>query len=139
MSEYGLSSKDFYKALSNAELIGSRCQDCGSYAIPQRHICPKCHSENNEIVMYSGKGKLVAYTVIFVPPVMMAEAGYDAKNPYCVGIVELEEGPRISAQILEVDIDQPENIIIGTEMAMETITRADGENKETFLAFKPIN
>jgi len=139
MKDYTFNSKEFYEALNTSELIGSRCQDCGSYAVPQRRICPKCHSENVEVVRYSGQGKLVAYTVIFVPPVMMAETGYDAKNPYCVGIVELDEGPRISAQILEVDMDQPENILIGTEMIMDTITRADGENKETFLAFKPIN
>jgi len=137
MNEYSMKSKSFYEALNNGDLIGSMCDDCGLYSIPQHQICPKCHSEHNEIISYSGRGKLVAYTVIFVPPVMMAEAGYNAKNPYCVGIVELEEGPRISAQILDVDIDHPENIIIGLEMSMTKITRGNGETQQTFLAFKP--
>lgn len=136
-TDYALNSKEFYTALNGGELIGSHCKDCGANALPQRQICPTCHSENCEIMSYAGKGELVAYTVIFVPPVMMANAGYDAKNPYCVGIVELEEGPRISAQILDVDMAHPENIMIGTELIMSTVTRGENENQEAFLAFKP--
>ena len=137
MSQYTMNSKDFYKALEEGDLIGSRCQDCGSFTVPQRQICPKCHSENSEIIAFSGSGELVAYTVIFVPPVKMADAGYSAKNPYCVGIVELEEGPRVSAQILDVDLEHPDKIEIGTSLEMTTITRGEGEEQATFLAFKP--
>ena len=133
---YTMNSKDFYLALENDDLIGSQCLECGRHTIPQRQICPQCHSENTQIVSFSGVGKLVAYTVIFVPPVRMAEEGYSAKNPYCVGIVELEEGNRVSAQILDVDLLNPEKIEIGTPMEMATITRGEGEIQKTFLAFK---
>lgn len=138
MSDYTMNSKDFYKALADQKLIGSQCKFCNAYAIPQKSICPKCHQQESEIIEFSGDGKLVAYTVISVPPVMMAEAGYDAKNPYCVGIVELVEGPRISAQILDVDMHHPENIKIGTQLRMTTITRGEDEKKVTYLAFRPI-
>ena len=137
--EYALKSKEFFTALNKGDLIGSRCKVCGAFALPQRQICPECHSIDTEIKSFSGKGKLVAYTVIYVPPVMMANAGYDAKNPYCVGVVELEEGPRISAQILDVDIENPENIKIGTNLKMSTVTRFNDENQETFLAFSPAD
>lgn len=138
MSEYTTTSRDFYKALSAGDLIGSRCMDCGAVSVPQRQICPKCQSINNEVIILSGKGKLVAFTVISVPPVMMAKAGYDARNPYCVGVVELEEGARVSAQILDVDMNAPETIKIGTPLSMTTIARGEGENQEKFLAFKPV-
>lgn len=137
MSESSMNSKDFYKALDQGKLIGSKCMLCGSYAIPQRHICPKCKSDQTEIITFSGDGKLVAYTVVFVPPVRMAEAGFSSKNPYCVGVVELSEGPRISAQILEVDVEHPENIKIGSMLKMTTISRQEGEQESTFLAFQP--
>ena len=137
MSNYSLNSKDFYKALNDGKLIGSRCKVCNAHAIPQKLICPTCHQQESEIIDFSGEGKLVAYTVISVPPVMMAEAGYNAKNPYCVGIVELEEGPRIAAQILEVDISTPENIKIGTPLRMTTIIRGEAEKKANYLAFRP--
>jgi len=137
MSEYTMNSRDFYKALGDDELIGSQCKCCGALTVPQRQICSKCHSEDTSIITFSGSGKLVAYTVIFVPPQKMAEAGFGAQNPYCVGVVELEEGPRVSAQILNVDLENPENIEIGTPLKMTTITRGQGEAQEYFLAFKP--
>ncbi len=137
MSDYTMNSKEFFNALAEGDLIGSHCQECGAYFVPQRRICPKCHSEKSEIVTLSGKGKLAAYTVISVPPVSMAEAGYNAGNPYCVGIVTLAEGPRISAQIVDLDISRPEDIAIGTDLEMTTITRGEGEERKTFLAFKP--
>lgn len=137
MSEFTMNSKDFYKALGKGELIGSRCTQCNSFTIPQRHICPRCKSDQTEIISFSGEGKLVAYTVIFVPPVRMAEAGYSSKNPYCVGVVELSEGPRVSAQILDVDVHHPENIKIGLSLEMTTITRVENEQEIPFLAFQP--
>jgi len=135
--DYQMVSTEFMKALENKHLIGGKCQDCGHYCIPQRQVCPKCHSQNMDVVSYSGLGKLMAYTVIYVPPVDMANAGYDGKNPYCSGIVELIEGPRISAQILDVDLDNPENIEIGSQLMMTTITRGEDENQTSFLAFSP--
>jgi uncharacterized OB-fold protein len=135
--DYEMVSKEFYHALKNQKLIGGKCQDCGHYCIPQRQVCPECYSNNMDVIAYSGKGKLAAYTVIFVPPVEMAHAGYDAKNPYCSGVVELVEGPRISAQILDVDLMDPENIKIGTSLSMTTIVRGEDDNQSTFLAFKP--
>ena len=135
--DYEMVSKEFYHALKNQQLIGGKCQDCGHYCIPQRQICPKCHSLNMNVIAYSGKGILTAYTVVFVPPVEMAQAGYDAKNPYCSGVVELVEGPRISAQILDVDLMHPENIKIGTPVTMTTIERGDEDHRSAFLAFKP--
>jgi len=137
MAECLINSEEFYKALEQGQLIGSKCSQCNSYTIPQRQICPKCKSDETEIIRFTGDGKLVAYTVVFVPPVRMAEAGYSAKNPYCVGVVELVEGPRISAQILDVDVQHPENIEIGLPLKMTTITRIEGEKENTFLAFEP--
>ena len=56
----------------------------------------------------SGEGKLLAFTTVHIAPTAMIEAGYDRKNPYCTGIVQLDEGPAISAQILGVDPTKPE-------------------------------
>ena len=138
MAEFSMNSKDFYKALAVEQLIGSRCLDCDTIAAPQRQICPKCLGSKTEIVNLSGKGSLLAFTVIYVPSVMMAQAGYDARNPYCVGVVELDEGPKISAQILDMDVSQPESIQIGTKLTMTTIKRGDEENNKTFLGFRPV-
>ncbi len=137
MSDTIKDKKDFYANLAEGTLTGSVCQACGAKHIPQREICPKCQSSTLQAFQFSGKGSLIAYTVIRVPPTQMALAGYDYKNPYCVGIVELVEGPRVAAQILEVNLEEPEKIRVGMPLEMDTITRGQDETKKTFLTFKP--
>ena len=63
--------------------------------------------------------------------------GYDAKHPYIIGVVELEEGARIVARIEGVNASQPETIKIGTPLTVEYLHQGEGENKKTFLAFRP--
>lgn len=135
--EYTFESKQFFTALADEKLIGSKCNSCETSLVPQRQICPNCHSEEVTLVEFSGNGTLAAFTVISVPPVAMAEAGYGPKNPYCVGIVTLAEGPRISAQILGVDVFNPQTIRIGTPLKMKTIVRGEEAAARTFLAFEP--
>ena len=138
MEAYSMNSQDFFEALEAGVLIGSHCLDCGTKSIPQRQICPKCLGSRTEIVEYSGKGFLAAFTVVYVPSSMMANNGFDSKNPYCVGIVELDEGPKISAQILDVDLSNPESISIGTKLVMASAKNNAGENPKTHLAFRPV-
>lgn len=136
MTELNLSTKSFFSALEEGKLIGSRCKKCGHIAAPQRQICPKCHSDPMELIEFSGRGKLAAFTVIYVPPTAMQQAGYDGKNPYCVGIVVLDEGPRVNAQILGLDLSHPEQIQIGTQLKMTTVSRGPEGTQHKFLAFE---
>jgi len=96
-----------------------------------------------EWVELSGRGKLAAFTVIGVGPMPMIDAGYSRDNPYCAGIVEVEEGPRISAQILGVDVAHPEKIKIGTPLTADFVERGSwhfveelAKMKKMYLAFK---
>lgn len=109
---------------------------CGSMYVPPRAICPKCQSEELEWVETSGKGKLAAFTVILSGPTFMIEQGFDRKNPYISGIVELEEGIRISARITGLDASKPAEIKIGTPLNVDFVEFGEGEGKKTYLAFK---
>jgi uncharacterized OB-fold protein len=86
----------------------------------------------------SGRGRLAAFTCIAIGPPFMVEEGYGRRNPYCSGVVELEEGVRVVARIEEVDTNQPEKIRIGTPLKVEFLHRGEGENLRTFLAFRPL-
>ena len=44
---------------------------------------------------FSGKGKVFAYSEITSPPV-----GFELEVPYILAIVELEEGPKITSQLV---------------------------------------
>lgn len=138
MSDNGYTSTGFNKYLAEGKLMGTRCLICGARHLPPRAICPTCLSDQVEWLPYSGKGILKAYTVIYIAPTAMLTAGYSRTNPYCTGIVQLEEGPAISAQVLGVDVTQPEKIKIGAPLTATFITRGEGEATRTFLAFTAI-
>lgn len=126
----------FNKFLSEKRLMASQCSKCKAMYLPPRPLCIRCYDGEMEWVELKGKGTLVAYTVIAVGPTFMIEEGYDRKNHYCSGIVQLEEGPRMSARIIGVDVKKPDSIKIGTPLEVDFLERGEGENKKTFLAFK---
>jgi uncharacterized OB-fold protein len=123
--------------LSQHRLMGSRCAQDGSLFLPPRALCPQDFSADMEWVAFSGRGRLAAFSVIHIGTGQMIEAGYDRKNPYCAAIIELEEGPRVSAQLLGVDVLHPETIHIGMPVQADFIERGPGEQKRTCLAFRP--
>lgn len=115
--------------------MGSRCTATGEVFVPPRALCPATFSDEMTWQELSGDATLVAYTVVNIGPSAMIDAGYDRKNPYCTGIVELAEGPRISAQIVGVDTTRPESIEIGLPLRVTFVTRGNSESK--FLGFEP--
>lgn len=106
----------FQDYLREGKLMGSRCEETGELFVPPRAICPRTYSENMTWAELSGEGKLITFTAIYIGTTPMIEAGYDRQKPYCSGIVELAEGPRISAQIVGVDAAAPESIPLGMSL-----------------------
>lgn len=136
MQQRPFTAASFSQFLNEKKLMASRCPSCDNLYLPPRAICPDCHSQQMEWVETSGRGKLHAFTAVYVAPTFMIAEGYGRDNPYCTGIVELEEGIRISAQILDVDVRDAEEIKIGTLLRVEFVERGQEENKKTYLAFK---
>jgi len=92
-------------------LIGSKCLQCGKVFFPKRILCPECRRKGKlEEINLSGKGKILTYSVIETPT-------DEFKNiaPYVVAIVELEEGAKVTTQIVDYDM---EKIEIGKEVEM---------------------
>jgi uncharacterized OB-fold protein len=125
----------FNQYLAEHKLMGARCPACHVTYLPPRAICPQCHSDALAWVELSGHGKLAAFTSIYVGPSAMVAEGYDRNNPYVSGIVETEEGAKISARILGVDAKQPDVAWIGTPLVVTFVDRGEGDAKRTLLAF----
>lgn len=126
----------FYEYLNEKKLMGSRCPACDESFLPPRAICPHCYSDQLEWVEFSGKGKLAAVTSIYIAPTAMIAEGYGRNNPYLAGVVELEEGVKISGQILGLDASKPEDIKIGTPLKLALVERGEEDEKQSFLAFE---
>jgi uncharacterized OB-fold protein len=127
-----------YQALLNDnKLMASRCLSCQSTFLPPRPLCTSCFNDEMEWVELKGEGTLAAFTVVHIAPTAMLDAGYGRDNPYCSGIVRLEDGQMISAQILDVNTAAPDTIQIGTALEVVFLERENRENPITYLAFRP--
>ena len=108
MPEARFNDISYQRFLDQEKLMGCRCTSCGARYVPPRPLCTKCYSAELEWIEYSGQGRLAAFTCIRIIPPTMQVWGYGRQNPYCSGVVELEEGGRVVALIDEVDPTRPE-------------------------------
>jgi uncharacterized OB-fold protein len=92
--------ENFYMFCADGRLMGVKCRGCGRLICPPRGICPKCYSDKFDWIDLKGRGKLLTYTIIHFPP-----SQFQALAPYAVGIVRLDEGPRLSGMIKNVKLE----------------------------------
>jgi hypothetical protein len=137
MNDKPFNDYSYEQFLNEWKIMGSKCKKCGALALPPRPLCISCLGSQMEWVEFKGNGKLAAFTSIAVAPPTMAKEGFGRNNPYVVGVVELEEGPKIVARIRGVDPKKPEQIKIGTPLKAEFLPKGEGPNRQTTLAFKP--
>ncbi|TFG10109.1 Zn-ribbon domain-containing OB-fold protein [Candidatus Thorarchaeota archaeon] len=87
-------------------LIGTHCSNCGTYYFPPRLVCPKCRRKGKlEEYKYKGLGKIHTFSIV-----RQAPENFKRQVPYVVAQVQLDEGPRLTAQIVNID---PEDVKIG--------------------------
>ena len=131
------SDLSFRQFLAEEKLMGSRCGQCGQLFAPPRPICSHCRASAMTWVPLSGKGRLAAFSCIAIGPPFMIAEGFDRQNPYCVGVVTLEEGVRVDARIEGVDTAHPESIEVSMPLRVRFLHSGEGEGARTFLAFAP--
>lgn len=89
-------------------LVGLKCKECGEINFPPKGVCYKCRKGTEfEEMELSGAGEVYAYTVIAgagAPPEFATQA--QAKGSYPVAIIQLQEGPRVIAQLVDIEKDQ---------------------------------
>jgi uncharacterized OB-fold protein len=117
-------------AIGKAFLIGYRCSYVEVF-FPRRFICPDCFKEDTlEKIHLSTKGKLYTFCILERGPI-----GFD--TPYAVGYIDLPEGLRIYALLMESRI---ERLKIGMEMELviEKIRKDSEGNDIIGYKFKPV-
>ncbi|HEX9028400.1 MAG TPA: Zn-ribbon domain-containing OB-fold protein [Anaerolineales bacterium] len=115
-------------------LVGEVCPHCDAKLFPPRDVCPECGKEAKTLYNFSGRGKVYSYTTVYEPP-----AGYEDNAPYTVALVQLEEGPLVTAQLTDLDDGKVE---IGTPVEMVTRKlRQDGDERGMLVygyKFRPV-
>jgi len=100
-----------------AMLEARRCAECGRLSVAAPLACLYCGSERGETATLSGRGRLVSWTVIRVAP-----ARYAAEAPYTVAVIELAEGPRLTARVA----GDPERLRGGQPLRLASIDAMRG-------------
>ena len=111
--ENKLGVKDYRLALRENKLLGLKCNACGFVTTPPRLACRHCGAIDSSVVELSGKGKIVTFTSVFIPP-----ENRRGQTPYLVVAVELEEGPWILGNIQGADPNTASLDLIGKAVYM---------------------
>lgn len=107
-------------------LEASKCEKCGYVAFPPRLICPECGSKKFEEINLKPEGKILTYTIIHVAPDQ-----FSTEAPYPVGIIETDDGARLTAQIVDCD---PNDVEIGKRVKL-MLRRIQKEGHEGILEY----
>jgi uncharacterized OB-fold protein len=84
--------------------MGNRCENCGQVFFPPRESCPTCRRKSigkMKDIKLSGKGEVITYSIIHVGP-----SGFEEQTPYPIAIIKLEEGPQVTAQIVDSPLEE---------------------------------
>jgi uncharacterized OB-fold protein len=123
---------DFYWEKAKAhELWLRKCNSCGRAYFYPRDICPHCSSRDVTWIQASGKGTLHTFAIVERGPT----PPFRESVPYVTALIDLDEGPRIPTNLVDVEIDQ-EHIKI--DMAVE-VTFDDVTDEITLPKFKPAS
>ncbi len=111
--EAKLTFKDYNEGLKQGKLIGLKCGGCGEVTAQPKLLCGKCGGADLEGVELAGKGAIQTFTVNYV-----AAEGREAEAPYIVAIIELDEGPWVMGNIVDLKPEAATIDIIGRKVTM---------------------
>jgi len=107
-------AKPYWEGMKQHKLMLPECQDCRKAHFYPRVFCPHCHSRNLRWIEASGRGKLYAFEILhrsFNPAVK-------TPLPYVLAMIELEEGPRMLSNLVNV---APDPNVIRCDMPVEVV------------------
>jgi uncharacterized protein len=117
----------FWDALRRHELLVHQCAACGRLRFIPSELCPACHSSDAVWTAVSGRGTVYTFTVVHRAPTPV----YQADAPYAIAYVELDEGPRVPARLVDV---APEDVEVGMPV---TVVFDDVDDELTLYRFRP--
>jgi 3-oxo-4,17-pregnadiene-20-carboxyl-CoA hydratase alpha subunit len=116
----------WFEGAREHRLLIQRCKECGTLRHPPRPMCSECRSYEWDVVNATGRGTVYSFVVNHYPQV----PAFD--YPLAVGLIELEEGTRLVANVIGVD---PGDIRVGMPVEVEWV---DHDPDLSLPAFRPV-
>ena len=112
-------SARFWAATAEGRFLIQRCERCNEATFYPKLNCPACGSTSLADVDASGRGVVYTYTVARRP----THAAFADIGPYVIAIVELEEGPHVTTNIVGCE---PDDVAIGMPVEVVFNDAVDG-------------
>ena len=114
-------NRPFWEGCQQGKLLLQQCSECHHYQFYPRLYCMQCSSDTLHWVEASGHGVIYSFTIIY----QNKSPEFVHDTPYNVAIVQLEEGPRLLSNIVDVDatelqVDLPVTVVF--DQVTDTIT-----------------
>jgi uncharacterized OB-fold protein len=120
-------NRPFWEAMRRGELRLQRCKDCRHVWYPGTN-CPKCLSTSFEWGPMSGRGTVWSFIVYH----HCWHRGFEKEIPYNVAMIQLEEGPIVITNIVDV-----KNEAIKVGMPVKVVFEL-ATDEVTLFKFKPV-
>ncbi|MDP3767585.1 MAG: OB-fold domain-containing protein [Dehalococcoidia bacterium] len=119
-------TEPYWSAAKQRRLVVQRCDDCGAYRFPPELGCYACGSLRATWSPVSGRATLYTWTVAH-PPLLPY---FQERAPWPVVVVQLEEGPRMITNLVDVP---PEEYEFGMPLVAEF---EDVDDEVTLVVFQ---
>ena len=122
-------NRPFWDGCRRGHLLMQRCGHCGHLRYPASIVCPECLSREAEWTAVSGRGKVFSFVVFH----RAYHPAWEGKVPYNVALIELDEGPIMLSNVVDVDnaklaVGQPVQVAfekLDDDLAIPVFTLAD--------------
>ena len=93
-------NRPFWASCRRHAIELQRCTTCGRWRYPPSRICPACSSFAARWQPLSGTGTLFTCSILS----RSASPAYRDEVPYAYAIIELDEGPMMPTNLVDVDL-----------------------------------
>lgn len=118
--------RDYWDATAQGRLVLPRCDDCGYVIWYPRALCPSCGSTSVTWFEASGRGRVYSYTTN-----RKGDGAWRDASPYVLAYVELDEGPRVLTNLVDVAPDR-----LAVDLPVTAVFADTGEGT-ALLRFRP--
>ncbi len=115
----------FFEGVDRGELLIQQCRGCDSLIHPPTPHCPRCGSFDQGHATMSGRATVHSFVINHHPKAI----GFD--YPLVVAVVELDEGPRLVTNLVDVDLDA---VSIGLDVEVRFVAVDDELTLPMFTA-----
>ncbi len=127
----GVESAAFWEATREERLLVLWCTSCDRGVFYPRVFCPHCRAGADALEWRSASGRATVYAAVVEHRPEAAGAAFSGGEPYCVALVDLEEGVRMLTNVVGCP---PDDVHCGMPVTVTWEPLSDGRRLPLFEA-----